>query len=308
VIIAAAVPAAIALPGVGSHRAVGDAISSGLYAPPPTDPNICSSTGGATSKSPSSYPKLLMLPPHVPMTYAFTNPGGPPRCNYFPHVAGTITKGTGAQVQQGAAIYGPNAASASQQGETAGEFAGQIIHPSVGDATATSYYIPANKSAESFWTDGQGGQWQATTIGFDATQLAAFLGAVRYNPTRGTAMARGDLIHAGYVNGPRARDWTGPLDGVFYAEWQEPHGRAALWTAPGPDRITQIEATRRGAVLVPINGRPGVLSLHGSYLVWQVRPHVTATLSVKRADAASIIQIAQSIRPISPEDSRLYRP
>jgi hypothetical protein len=296
-VVALATQADHAVPdGSGGHR--------------PGSARSCEGTGGGKA-SPVAYPRLLMLPPDQAVTYAFTNSGGAPRCAYFPHVALTLLQQKGDAITRGVTVEGPDAPSVAEDGD-AGQFSSAvtIAHPTVDGQTASVFYIRANESANVFWSGGAEDQWHVTASGVGLAALKRLLHHIRFDATSRTATLP-NAAARGWTVAPAAPDYAGKPRGVFYALWHEDGSKAALWVAPGPDRVDQWAAAARHSHLVTVRGRPGTFRILGKgYAVmrWQVGRRLTAYLSVTHSSPSAVQQVAASLRPISPTDPRLFRP
>jgi hypothetical protein len=320
----AAVPAGIAVAHVGGARPTPAAAShSFLYATPPTAANPCDLAGRRLDDggpaNPASYPQLLMLPEGRAVSYAFTNNGGAPQCTFFPHIALTLLHTTGGIVTRSVEIDGPNALNPSQAGLAPSRFSGgwgndgnpafRQLHPSIHGHEADVYDVVTTRHADAFWAGDRGSRWHATATGLSARRLDVLLNAVVYNPHTGTARLPG-AAGRGWTVAPSAPDARGPRDGVFYALWHQDGGKVALFVIPAPDRIDQF--AQRRARLVTVHHRPAVtypVGRHGYQVMrWQVRPGVTAYLSMTHSSAATLEAVAATIRPVNPSDPRLHRP
>jgi hypothetical protein len=306
--VAAIVPAAIALAaGNGNRQAV--SVGGGPGSIPPAQSCTDNASGGGYAASPTAYPQLLMLPPGQPVIYAFTNTGGAPRCSYFPHVALTLLRERGGVVTQGVEVDGPDAPSTAQYGigGRGSTYTGTTLHPRIDGQLATAFFNSKNSATNVFWSGTEGDQWHATVRGLDPTALDRLLGRLKVDPQAESATLPGAAA-AGWTIAPPAPDASGSTSGVFYALWHEGRSRIALWVAPGPDRVDQLAAA--GATrFVTVHGRPAVVSGRTfAILRWQVAKNVTAFLTMTHSSQATIQQVADTIRPISPTDPRLHRP
>jgi hypothetical protein len=314
-VVAALVPTAIALAPSGSPQAgthVGHNSNGDLYAAPPTV-STCGAIGGNGSgaASATTYPELLMLPRDTAVRYAFANKRGvgagdgcPP-----PHVALTLTKASGDKTVAGAVIYGPDAPSAVQAGEVAPHetFSGLTLHPSVDGVTGIAFYIAANKSTRAYWTDPDGGQWRTQIRGLTSRQVKSLLASLQFDAAAGTAKLP-DATSQGWTVQPAAPDRSGRQPGIFYVLWHVDRTRVAMTVTHGPDRIEQVAALAPGAQSTIIRGRPAVVYRHGGNLRWQPAKDISIYLTAYGSSPSQIVQIANSLQSISPEDPRLFRP
>jgi hypothetical protein len=307
-VVAAIVPAAIAIAaGTASRQAV--TVGGGPGSLPPAQSCTDNVSGGGFAASPAAYPQLLMLPPDQPVVYAFTNTGGAPRCSYFPHVALTLLREHDGAVTKGVEVDGPDAPSATQfgYGGNGSTFNGNTLHPRIDGQRATAFFNSNNSATNVFWSGRQGDQWHATVRGLDPTALDRLLSRLKVDPQAEYATLPGAAA-GGWTVAPPAPDSSGSTAGVFYALWHEGRSRVALWVAPGPDRVDQFAAAG-AARFVTVQGQPAVVSGHTfAMLRWQVAKNVTAFLTMTHSSQATIQQVANTIRSISPTDPRLHRP
>jgi hypothetical protein len=307
--IGALTPAAIALAPTGSTRQ-----SVGI-----DGENQSSGHGASTScnaathlAAPSAYPQLLMLPTDQRVMSAYMETRAP---GCLPsHVALTLLRQSGKLVTAGVVLEGPDAPTAVEQGYgEPGQYAETILHPRVDGETATAYYDKGHATV--FWAGPGGARWFLRARGINADALKSLLARLRLDARSGTATLP-DASAAGWQVAPPAPDPAVDLSGWFISQWRPagcPASRTAscetsLTVRPGPDRQDQNAAVLPDARMISLGGRPGVLAFHGSYLVWQPTPGVTAILAVGAGQASQILELAASIQPIAPTDPRLHRP
>ena len=313
-VVAAIVPAAIALAPSPSHRGqasivLGASPSAGLslYATPPPAGAQCNS-GHAEPASDASYPQLLMLPAGQGVSYAFTN-SQTSTCQPA-HVALTLLRTSGAAVTQGVEIDGPNAPSAAQAGYAGHgvSFSGRIVTNQVNGQPASVFYIPQARSANVFWTGADGAQWQARVRGFSVAGLLTLLNRVQLDPTDGTAMLP-DAAADGWTAAPPATDETAAATGIFYAQWNV-DGEVDLTVTQAPDRTDELAVALNDSSLIEVHGHPAVLTVSPQFVIvdWQVSPDVNAQLMMAHGTSTEAEQIAASVTPISTTDPRLHRP
>ncbi|HVT63608.1 MAG TPA: hypothetical protein VHD81_00455 [Mycobacteriales bacterium] len=280
-----------------------------LYAAPPAPGSDCNGGNGGKA-SPASYPDLLLLPSSADsFRYAFvrdqTGNCAPP------HIAFTAIQQHGDSVGAGLVVEGPDAATPAEDGrEGPGVgFLGDKGHAPIDGQPATEFSLSTINHTDAYWTEPDGGQWHAIVRDMTQADAVGLLNRLSLDPTAGTATLSGAAAD-GWTVMPPVRDQAADQTGVVMSQWIDPQGHLVdLTVTQTPDRTMQDAVSYGGPEsMTTVRQHPAVLVPHGGtsgdMLTWQEAKDVQVQLVVHNPSGDEIVQVADSLQLVSPDDPR----
>lgn len=282
--------------------------SSGLYADPPPAGSHCNGGYGGHA-NPSHYPQLLLLPRNQQVSYAFTRADS--SACVRAHVALTLLDTAGATIQRGLVVEGPDAPTATEAAYEGGPnvgFGGQSGHHQIRGNPGSEFTIRGFTNA--FWTEPDGGQWQAEATGMSQQAAVHLLDRLSLDSSAGTATLP-DAGSQGWTVAPATADEPAGAQGTLLSQWPLPSGnKADLTVTAGPDRTDQQAAgsAPRGSFFTTVDGHRAVASYSSQFatLVWQQADNVQVELDVEQGTIAEARQAASTLAMTTPRDPRIH--
>jgi hypothetical protein len=334
-VVAIAVPAAITLtPGGGGHDttltpATGSSAGNTHHSAKAGDDNHgCGSepSPGPTRQvlDPASHPDLLLLPPGQQFSKAqvVRDPGLMP-CGPNPPIAGAFYRAKSHAVTASVLVKGPHAPTAAQEGFTkkhpdvdpGDPHAWKVGSARVDGQRAITNFMTGSKgrnSVEVYWTARDGSRWHAQTTGMTQAEAVKVLNRLQLNPAARTATMP-NAAASGWATFAAGRHPARPNEGVsLYAQWTDSGVPFGLSVTKQPDDVfPPIAGTR----VVSVNGHRALLFTEGgeANLSWRAADGLSISLTAgglglpgKPGD--HLLQIANSLKHVSPDDPRLKSP
>jgi hypothetical protein len=323
VVLGVAAAVAVAAPAVHAVRAGGDSaieptrqqhVYPGLFAPPPdAAPQLCAS-GNSDKVPPARYPDVLYLPPGQPVRDLAVSHDTSvcPRPHYA--LIAVQLRDDGATFDRGLVVKGPNAPSALQMGAVGVPgvtFAGITGHSTIDGQPGIERTVPQGAAAitTAYWTEPDGGQWQAVVRDMSQAQAVDLLNRLDIDGKRGTATLP-NAAREGWSVQPAVPDRYVAGFGALNAEWTDPQGHpVSMSVAQRSEPPIPATVDYAGTFeILTIRGGPAVLTT-GRFpsLTWQVTPNVQVSMTMTFGSPHELVEQAERLSLTTPDDPRFAR-